>query len=132
MSKLPVRLRQLRNLARRDPERPAREVLDADLLAIVAALADQAPALIRHRSLLESRSTNGRLFGPKGAMVLLVGKPCGKAGFVSKRCLRAFTWLLIFVCIMCIKDGLSRRGCIKMYRGIHSFPLLHASGRREL
>ena len=67
LSPLAVRLLQLRDLARRDPERPAREVLDADLLAIVAALADQAPALIRHRSPLESRSTNGRLFGPKGA-----------------------------------------------------------------
>ena len=105
LSELPVRLLQLRNLARRDPERPAHEVLDADLLAIVAAQADQAPALIRHRSLLESRGTNGRLFGPKGAMVLPVGKPCGKAGFVSKRCLKAFTWLLIFVCKMCIKDS---------------------------
>ena len=66
LSPLAVRLLQLRNLAHRDPERPAHEVLDADLLAIVAAQADQAPALIRHRSLLESRGTNGRLFGPPG------------------------------------------------------------------
>jgi len=46
LSPLAVRLLQLRNLARRDPERPAHEVLDADLLAIVAAQADQAPALM--------------------------------------------------------------------------------------
>ena len=46
LSELPVRLLQLRNLARRDPERPANALLDADLLAIVAAQADQAPALM--------------------------------------------------------------------------------------
>jgi hypothetical protein len=46
LSPLAVRLLQLRDLARREPERPAHEVLDADLLAIVAAQADQDPALI--------------------------------------------------------------------------------------
>jgi transposase-like protein/DDE family transposase len=46
LSPLAVRLLQLRDLARRDPERPAHEVLDADLLAVVAAQADQAPVLM--------------------------------------------------------------------------------------
>jgi Transposase DNA-binding len=46
LSPLAVRLLQLRDLARRDPERPAYEVLDANLLAIVAAQANQAPALM--------------------------------------------------------------------------------------
>jgi hypothetical protein len=46
LSKLPVRLLQLRDLARREPERPAHEVLDADLLAIVAAQTGQTPALM--------------------------------------------------------------------------------------
>jgi hypothetical protein len=46
LSPLAVRLLQLRDLARRDPERPAHEILDTDLLAIVAAQTDQTPALM--------------------------------------------------------------------------------------
>jgi Transposase Tn5 dimerisation domain len=46
LSPLAVRLLQLRDLARSSPQRPAHEVLDADLLAIVAAQAGQAPALM--------------------------------------------------------------------------------------
>lgn len=46
LSPLAVRLLQLRDLARGEPQRPAHEVLDADLLAIVAAQAGQAPALM--------------------------------------------------------------------------------------
>jgi hypothetical protein len=42
-SPLAVRLLQLRDLARREPERDAQEVLDADLLTIVAAQAGQSP-----------------------------------------------------------------------------------------
>jgi hypothetical protein len=45
-TELPVRLLQLRDLARRDPARRANALLDADMLAIVAAQADQAPALM--------------------------------------------------------------------------------------
>lgn len=44
LSPLAVRLLLLRDLARREPERPAHDVLDADLLGIVAAQANQAPA----------------------------------------------------------------------------------------
>jgi hypothetical protein len=40
----PLAVRLLRDLARRDPERPAREVLDADLLTVVAAQTGQVPA----------------------------------------------------------------------------------------
>jgi hypothetical protein len=43
VSPLAVRLLWRRNLARREPERPAHEVLEADLLAVVAARAGQAP-----------------------------------------------------------------------------------------
>lgn len=46
LSPLAVRLLCLRDLARREPERPAHEVLDADLLALVAAQAGQSPALM--------------------------------------------------------------------------------------
>jgi hypothetical protein len=43
LSKLPVRLLQLRDLGRQEPERPAHEVLEADLLAVVAAQTGQTP-----------------------------------------------------------------------------------------
>jgi hypothetical protein len=43
LSPLAVRLLQLRDLARKEPERPACEVLDADLLAIVARQTNQPP-----------------------------------------------------------------------------------------
>jgi hypothetical protein len=46
LSPLAIRLLQLRDLARREPERPARSVLETDLLAIVAAQAGQAPAVM--------------------------------------------------------------------------------------
>lgn len=43
LSPLAVRLLQLRDLARKAPDRPACEVLDADVLAIVAAQTSQSP-----------------------------------------------------------------------------------------
>jgi hypothetical protein len=43
LSPLAVRLLCLRDLARREPDRPACEVLDADLLAVVAAQVGQSP-----------------------------------------------------------------------------------------
>jgi transposase-like protein/DDE family transposase len=43
LSPLAVRLLQLRDVARREPERPAHEVLEADVLAIVAAQTNQSP-----------------------------------------------------------------------------------------
>jgi hypothetical protein len=46
LSPLAVRLLQLRDLARREPERPAHEVLDPNLLAIVAVQTAQTPALL--------------------------------------------------------------------------------------
>jgi hypothetical protein len=110
LSPLAVRLLQLRDLARRDPERPAYEVLDADLLAIVAAQAKQAPAPMTTGADLGKPWHTWAAIWPAKAMVLPVGKPYGKVGFVSKRCLRAFTWLFIFVCKMCIKDRAEARG----------------------
>jgi len=44
LSPLAVRLLQLRDLSRREPERPAPEVLEADVLAVVAAQTGQTPA----------------------------------------------------------------------------------------
>jgi len=44
LSPLAVRLLQVRDLSRRDQERPAHQVLEADVLAVVAAQASQTPA----------------------------------------------------------------------------------------
>jgi hypothetical protein len=43
-------------------------------------------------------------------MDLPVGKPTGSGGFVSRHCWKAFIWLLISVCNLCIKDRPSRQG----------------------
>jgi hypothetical protein len=45
-SELSVRLLHLRDLARREPERPAHEILDPELLTVVATQSGQSPALM--------------------------------------------------------------------------------------
>ena len=84
LSPLAVRLLQLRDLARRDPERPAHEVLDAGLLAMVASQTGQAPALMTTDADLGRLWPTWAAMWPERVMVLRVGKPCGKAGFASK------------------------------------------------
>lgn len=44
LSPVAVRLLHLRDLGRREPERPASDVLEADVLAVVAAQTGQTPA----------------------------------------------------------------------------------------
>lgn len=66
LSPLAVRLLQLRDLARRDPERPAREVLDADLLAVVAAQAGQAPALMSTEAFWKAVAQMGGYLARRG------------------------------------------------------------------
>ena len=61
-------------------------------------------------------------------MGLPVGKPCGKVGDQSKPCLKAFTWLLIFVCKMCIKDRAEAQGLSGAGVGMS---LLSAIGRDD-
>ena len=46
LSPLAVRLLQLRDLARREPNRPAHEILDPNLLMVVATQSGQSPALM--------------------------------------------------------------------------------------
>jgi hypothetical protein len=111
LSKLSVRLLHLRDLARREPERPACEVLHADLLAIVAAQTGQVPACMTTEAFWKAVAQMGAIW-PAMVMVLPVGKPCGRAGFASKRCWRAFIWLFISVCKLCIKDRRERRGLL--------------------
>jgi|SRR5579883_1197016 len=50
LSPLAVRLLQLRDLARQEPEQPASQVLDADVLAIVAAQTSQSPTTMTTRA----------------------------------------------------------------------------------
>jgi hypothetical protein len=86
LSKLSVRLLQLRDMASRDPERPACKILDANVLAIVAAQAGQSTALMTTGADLGRLWHTWAAIWPALAMALLVGKPCGEAGFGSKRC----------------------------------------------
>ena len=78
MSPLAVRLLQLRDLARRDPERPACEVLDAAVLAIVAAQTGQVPACMTTRAFCKAVAQMGGYLarqgdGPPGWKTLLEG-----------------------------------------------------------
>src|SRR5262249_50353908 len=43
------------------------------------------------------------------------GKPCGRAGFASKPCWRAFIWLFSSVCNLCIKDRSKARGFLALF-----------------
>jgi hypothetical protein len=66
LSPLAVRLLQLRDLARREPERPAHEVLDKDLLVIVAAQAGQTPALMTTGAFWKAVAQMGGYLGRQG------------------------------------------------------------------
>ena len=66
LSPLAVRLLQLRDLARLEPERPAHAVLDADLLVMVAAQANQAPALMTTGAFWKAVAHMGGYLARKG------------------------------------------------------------------
>jgi len=59
-------LLQLRDLARREPERPAREVLDAGLLAIVAAQTSQSPTGMTTQAFWRAVAQMGGYLGRRG------------------------------------------------------------------
>jgi hypothetical protein len=63
------------------------------------------PREVRHGAGLRQRSDR-----ETDVWMRLVGKPEGSAGFASKRGFRAFIWLLISVCNLCIKDRAEARG----------------------
>lgn len=66
LSPLAVRLLQLRELARRDPERPAREVLDPDILTVVAAQSGQSPALMTTEAFWKAVAQMGGYLARRG------------------------------------------------------------------
>jgi hypothetical protein len=66
LSPLAIRLLQLRDLARREPERPACEVLDADLLAIVAAQTNQPPTTMTTQAFWKAVAQMGGYLARRG------------------------------------------------------------------
>ena len=78
LSPLAVRLLQLRDLARREPEQPASQVLDADVLAIVAAQTSQSPTTMTTQAFWKAVAQMGgylarRSDGPPGWKTLWKG-----------------------------------------------------------
>ena len=78
LSPLAVRLLHLRDLARREPDRPAHEVLEADLLTVVAAQVGQAPTLMTTGAFWQAVAQQGgflarRSDGPPGWKTLWKG-----------------------------------------------------------
>ncbi|HEU5229075.1 MAG TPA: IS4 family transposase [Ktedonobacteraceae bacterium] len=66
LSPLAGRLLQLRDLARRDPERPACEVLDTDVLAIVATQTGQPPTTMTTQAFWKAVAQMGGYLARRG------------------------------------------------------------------
>ncbi len=66
LSPLAVRLLHLRDLARQEPERPAHEVLAADLLAVVAAQTGQDAVLMTTHTFWKAVAHMGGYLGRHG------------------------------------------------------------------
>lgn len=78
LSPVAVRLLQLRDLSRREPDRPAHEVMDANLLAVVAAQTGGAPATMTMATFWRAVARMGgylarRHDGPPGWKTLWAG-----------------------------------------------------------
>ncbi|MFL5657310.1 MAG: IS4 family transposase, partial [Ktedonobacteraceae bacterium] len=90
LSPLAVRLLQVRALAREEPARPAHEVIEPLMLAVLAQRSGQAPATMTVGTDLGRRSHAWVAIWHAPMMVLLDGEPSGKAGSRCKRFLRVF------------------------------------------
>ncbi len=66
LSPLAVRLLHLRDLARREPEQPAHEVLDADVLAIVATQTGQSPTTMTTQAFWKAVAQMGGYLARRG------------------------------------------------------------------
>jgi transposase Tn5 family protein len=66
LSPLAVRLLQLRDLARREPEQPASSVLDADVLAIVATQTGQSPTTMTIQTFWKAVAQMGGYLARRG------------------------------------------------------------------
>src|SRR6266436_2118217 len=93
LSPLAVRLLQVRALAREDPERPAHEVIEPLMLAVLAQRSGHSPATMTLGTDLGRRSHAWVAIWHAPMMDLLDGEPSGKAGSLCKRCLRALILL---------------------------------------
>ena len=106
LSPLAVRLLQVRALAREDPQRPASEVIEPLMLAVLAQRSGHAPATMTVGTDLGRKSHAWVAIWHAPMMVLLDGEPSGKAGSRCKRCLRAFILLFTSVCNMWVRISL--------------------------
>ena len=66
LSPLAVRLLQLRDLARREPEQPAREVLDVDVLTIFAMQTGQSPTTMTTQAFCKAVAQMGGYLARRG------------------------------------------------------------------
>ena len=110
LSPLAVRLLQIRGYARCEPERPAHEVIEPLMLAVVAERSAHSPATMTIGSFwMEGACLGGYLArshdGPASD-----GEPFGKAGSFCKQFLKAFTLLFISVRKMWVRIRLERQG----------------------
>ncbi|PZW18068.1 transposase-like DNA-binding protein [Thermosporothrix hazakensis] len=111
LSPVAVRLLQQRDLARSEPDRFTCEVLDVDVLTVVATQAGLDPASMTIQVFWQEVARLGATWLVAG-MGQQAGRPCGRAGSGFRPCLRAFISLIASVCKMCIKDRAQARGLL--------------------
>jgi Transposase DNA-binding/Transposase DDE domain len=110
LSPLAVRLLQVRACTREDPERPAAEVIEPLMLAVLAQRTGQSPLTMTVGTDLGRRWHAWVAIWHALMMGLLDGEPSGKAGSLCKRCLRALILLFTSVCKMWVRISPSRGG----------------------
>jgi hypothetical protein len=103
LSPLAVRLLQVRAWAREDPERPAHEVIEPLMLAVLAQRSGHSAATMTVGTDLGRRSHAWVAIWHAPMMALLDGEPSGKAGSRCKPCLRVFIWLFTSVYKMWVR-----------------------------
>jgi hypothetical protein len=110
LSPLAVRLMQVRTLAREDPERPAHEVIEPLMLAVLAQRSGYSSATMTVGTDLGRRLHAWVAIWHAVMMVLQAGELSGKAGFLCKPCLRALILLFTFVCNMWVRIRAQAQG----------------------
>ena len=121
MSPLAVRLLQVRALAREDPERPAHEVIDPLMLAVLAQRSGHAPASMTVGTDLGRRSHAWVAIWHAPRMALLDGALSGKAGSRCKPFLRVFIWLFTSVYKMWVRISALAGGVSDISMVVRSF-----------
>jgi len=108
LSPVAVRLLQLRDLSRREPERPAHEVMHADVLAARGWTDELFSRAHDDSCLLASSSLHGEGIWLGTMMVSQTGKPCGLLSCGHKHCSKVFISFLSSGCKLCIKVSITR------------------------